>query len=193
LCNTITHFKGYQFWPTNQAIIRPMYCEEPCKIHTKVHGIEIMFPIQICRKNTLKYEVKLDKNKKYYFKKKYSEKFKFFFIRHTAVPAVNIGNDILHGDPLFLAITIHSVYQTLHGFPTTVNIFLVSAVDFGVYVVETSTLAEGHCSSKTDNSWYLVCEPYPTPLPTAFFDYLQPISQPSLGLSLKLNVLWEVI
>jgi len=75
----------------------------------------------------------------------------------------------------------------------TKNIFLVSAIDFGVYVMETSTLAEGQCCTKTDNSRYSVCVPHPAPLPTAFFDCLQPISQPSLGLSLKLLILWEVI
>jgi hypothetical protein len=119
----------------------------------------------------------LDKNKNNSILKKYSEKFKFFYKAHCSPSCHSIGNNILHeGDPLFLAITIHSVCGTLHVFPTTVNIFLVSAVDFGMYVMETSTLAEGHCSTKTDNSRYLVCLPYPAPLPTAFLTTCSPLA-----------------
>jgi hypothetical protein len=142
-----------------------MYCQEPCKKPYKslicLHGLEITFQIKICHKNIVKYEVKLDKNKNNnVFKKNMVKKFKIFFIRHCSPTFHSIEIYSLHeGDPLFLAVKIHSVCGTLHVFPMTVNIFLVSAVDFGVYFMETceSTLAEGRCSTKIENSRYLVC------------------------------------
>jgi len=58
---------------------------------------------------------------------------------HCSTNRHSIGSDILHeGDPPFLTVAIHSVCGAFHVFPTSVNIFLVSAVDFGVYVMETS-------------------------------------------------------
>jgi len=122
----------------------------------------------------------------------------FSYKTHCSPSCHSIGNDILHeGDPLFLTIAICSVCGTFHVFSTSVNIFLVSAVDFGVYVMETSSTLWIHtCRTLFHHDWQLkvfsVCVPYPAPLPTASFDCLQSISQPSLGLSLKLNILWEV-
>jgi hypothetical protein len=122
----------------------------------------------------------------------------FSYKAHCSPSCHSIGNYILHeGGPLFLTIAIYSVCGTfpfLSHISKHLSCYQLRTLGFMLWRFLSaceSILAEGHCSTLIDNSRYLVCVPYPAPLPTAY--YLQPISQPSLGLSLKLNILWVVI